>query len=762
MAVAAAENGQTGALETADDAGPGGEGLVKRWMLELALAAKIEAGWRKNAEDACKRFRDEAAEPKGAQAGRALGTRFNILRSNVETLAPALYNATPKPDVRRRFRDPDPLGKVVAQALERAISFQIDTGDFDGALRLAVKDALLPGRAVTRLRYEPTLVAQKGDDGEPAGETKAWESVCCEHVQWRDFRRGPGRTWDEVTWIAFRHFLRREEAVEQFGDLAKSIALDATPDHIDDEPKKEGDGGPDPDVFKRLLVWEVWNKDERRVLFIAPSFKDKPLKVEDDPLGLDGFFPIPRPLYACEQTETLVPVEDYRAYRDQARELDRITARITKLIEACKARGAYDSTIPEIAEVMKGDDNALIPAENVTALIERGGLDKAIWMLPIEQIAKVLAELYAQRDQIKQTIYEITGISDILRGATDARETAAAQNIKSQWGTLRVQQRQREVQRYARDLVRMMAEIIGEHFSPATLQQMTGLTLDGGAWAQVMQVIRSDAMRSYRVDIETDSTVAGDVQAAQQNASEFVQGVTGLFAALGPAVQAGAVPMAFGATLLAGFSQLFKLPRTVTDAIEDLAAQPPQPPQQQGPDPAAQQAAADAAAKQRRRDGARARDGAHRQRCEGSRGPAPARPRKGHADAAQGEGAGPEGPRPRVRELETHGKLQLDVARINDGVAARGEEREAAAAERQPEQDAAGAVQQMADRVEEILGGVLSKAEEVGSAIAELAEEARSPREIVRGPDGKATGVKVGGKVRQIARGDDGRVSGLT
>ena len=67
------------------------------------------------------------------------------------------------------------------------------------------------------------------------------------------------------------------------------------------------------------------------------------------------------------------------------------------------------------------------------------------------------------------------GISDILRGSTNASETATAQQIKSQWGSMRLKRIQADVANFIRDLIRLQAEIIGEQFQPETLKSMTGL-----------------------------------------------------------------------------------------------------------------------------------------------------------------------------------------------------------------------------------------------------------------------------------------------
>ena len=53
------------------------------------------------------------------------------------------------------------------------------------------------------------------------------------------------------------------------------------------------------------------------------------------------------------------------------------------------------------------------------------------------------------------------------------------------------------------------------------------------------------------------------------------------------------------------------------------------------------------------------------------------------------------------------------------------------------------------------------RVEQVMQVMQELRTEYESPAEIVRGPDGKAQGVKRGNKVRKIVRGQDGRAIGL-
>lgn len=603
---------ESASLEKPSDAGQGSSGQVRRWLLELQLSDKEEKTWRKLAGKVLERYRGEVKRDDAFQRTR---DTFNILWPNTETLTSSLYNSTPVPDVRRRFRDADPTGKIVAEILERSLSFALDVYDFDALMQAVVLDAVLPGRGLARVRYRPSFGPEPMQDAQgpvlnPQGEPVypvVYEEVSCEHVQWDAFRRGPGKRWTEVPWIAFRHSMTREELVESFGPVGNEVKLSEPPD---DDVKREED----PEVrgiWKTAEVWEIWDKTRREVLFLAKSYKAKPLKVGRDPLGLKQFFPIPEPLYSIRQTDSLVPLPEFMQYETLADELDRVTARINKIIRGLKLRGIYDSTVSEFRKLFEADDNELIPAENVVSLMEKGGLEKSIWMLDIGKPAQVLVQLYQYREVLKNAIYEITGISDILRGATVASESATAQNLKSQWGTLRLQHRQKEVARFCRDLIRLKAELIAEKFQPQTLMLITGLqfpsrseqqalqmqvktaeamqqpvppdmrlALSRPVWEDIERVLRDDALRSFSIDIETDSTIAAQLSQDQRNVTELLTATGQFMQSMSGPMQAGILPVEVVKELLLSILRRFKFGNAVEDALEKLKAPVPEIPKE--------------------------------------------------------------------------------------------------------------------------------------------------------------------------------------
>ncbi len=586
-------------LEKPSDIGKDPQAIARRWKIELSLADKREKEWRNTAKEIYKLYTPESPERNS----------FNILWPNTETLRQALYNAAPEPQCKRRYADEDPIGAKVGEVLTRSLEFAIDCSDFDKVCQSLVLSMLLNGRAVSWERYVPDIRSDEQSSMGQGYEEIEWEQVVSEKVQYDDFRiLCAAKTWDDVTAIARRHTLNRRSLIEKFGEeIGGAVKLDSVDlDNMGDAPES--------DLFKTAEVWEIWDKESKAVYFINKSHP-VPLKMERDPLELSGFFPTPRPLYAIENDNSLIPACLYTQYEQQAKELNKISQRINKLVDALRLRGVYDATLSEISQIMKSGDNDLIPSQNVTALIERGGLDKAIWMMPIDMAAMVLKELYIQRDASKSVIYEITGISDIMRSASDPKETFGAQRIKTQWGTQRLQRMQKEVQRYIRDVLRLKAEIISKKFQMETLEQMTMVKLphqmevdqkkqmlmmqyqqaamaaqqqgqqpppppqmppDPITWEAVMQHIQDDTARAYHIDIETDSTISATQDSDMEGLKVTIGGIVEIINGFAPAVQAGAVPIEVVKALIGVVVRRAKMGSAVEEAIEKVVKPAPQ------------------------------------------------------------------------------------------------------------------------------------------------------------------------------------------
>ncbi len=549
--------------------------MGQKWLEKIRAAEKRDESWKKDAEAASKAFLNDN---ESDDSGKVYD--FNILHSNVETIAPAVYNSTPIPDVRERFRtgDDNPesaISRLVAQVIERAIMVQIDDGALDSEMEFAVQDALVAGRGIIRLRFdademeipgEPVIDPMTGapaidEMGQPMmGEPQvqiANERLAFEVVSWRDYREGPARRWEDVPWVAYRHCIPWEEVQGmQDEQIKEALAVGGTDTANSEQPSADAD----------TFLWEVWCKETRTVKMIV-DHSGEVLSITDDPMGLPQFFCQSKPLQPVTASGRRTPVVPFSVYKKLADELDTISRRIIAITSGLKVRGLIVGDAASLEALAQAGDNTLIPIANLEGLAQTGGLDNAITWWPVEQAVKVLRELYINRETTKNMIYEITGISDIVRGQGKASETATAQEIKSQWGSLRIRKLQRMVERAVREVFVLCSEVISSKFSPETLQQMTGIEIPPEA-AQML----SAPLDHYRIDVESDSTVRADLSRRKGEMGEFLQGTAAFFSTMAPVVAQAPSMAGPVAEMYAAFARQFSLGKQAEDAIEQMSA----------------------------------------------------------------------------------------------------------------------------------------------------------------------------------------------
>lgn len=553
------------------------DSTVARWVREIDAYDRAMQGWTKRGKEITKIYADQS--PPGDQARE--DRRFAILWSNVETIRPALYARTPQATASRRYKDNDPIAKAASEILERALNYALDANDFDGTLTDVVQDLLLPGRGTLWVRYEPSMRTVQIPGAEPF-EQLDYERVIAEYVDWRDFGHTLARTWREVRAVWRRTYLTKEQLRRRFPKAWSKVPLDH-------KPTSEGqEGSTDaPTAVAKATVYEIWSREDQKVYFISKGMKE-PISVEDPFLHFDGFFPCPRPVYSSRTTKSLIPTPDYVYYQDQAEEIDKLTERIGKLGDALKLAGVYPADEKGSNGIERlldpTTDNMLIPIDRWAAFADKGGIKGVIEWLPIDVVVQVMQGCIEARKQLIEDVYQITGISDILRGVSEASETATAQNIKSQWGSLRIRDRQKEVARFARDTIRLMGEVIAEVFQPETLAQMTGMQPD----EQTMGLLRNNMVRCFRIDIETDSTIEPNEAEEKQGAVEFVGMVGEFLQQAGPIAAQAPQMMPMLGEMLMFVVRKFRAGRSLEDVIEQTMgvmaqqAMQPKPPQ---PDP---------------------------------------------------------------------------------------------------------------------------------------------------------------------------------
>lgn len=599
--------------------------LATYWLNQLQYCERKYKRFWTRGEQIIKRYKNKRSYM--SQSIPLTQKRMNVLWANVQTQMPVLFSQVPKANVQRRNKDRNPVGRMAAMVLERCLTNSMDMQPFDYTIEQNVQDLLLPGHSVSMTEY----VAQV--EQEQVGQQEARTR----YVHWKDWVTNIARNWEEVWFWAYKSYLTRAEVKallvrtgskqERVDAVGRDIVLDHREDKSDD------------DSNAKATVWCIWDKNSKQVLHVATGYPREPLAVMPPPVSFADFFPIPRPLQATTASDSTMPVPDYDQYQDQADNIDLLVQRINRLIKSLRMRGAYAADMDSLKQLAENSsDQDMVPIDNWQLLMDKGGLEKALVWWPLEKIAQTLVWCYETLEKEIQIMYQVTGMSDIMRGATDPNETATAQQIKGQYAAVRTRDRQRDVQRYIRDIIRLQAEIISEHFTLQSLQAMSSLqlltnqqkatiqkyqaymqqyqqqaqqmaaqgmqpppppnipaptpdmmkALQEPTWEDIMALLRNEKLRGFVIDVETDSTVEADQMLEQQKAEQFITAVTQFMTAALPIIQAAPQTADMLGEMLQYGARQFRagdaLETTIEETVEKIkqfAEQPKPPPPDQ-------------------------------------------------------------------------------------------------------------------------------------------------------------------------------------
>lgn len=596
----------------------GKDGIVELWTKELENASEHEKNWRNEASKNFEIYKDEYNNTQGESK------RYNVFWSNTQTLKPLVFSKLPNPNITQRFPDENEVAKLASEMMERSIDLYLNDSNTDVVIGKCRDDLLIGGRGVARICYDPEDVIEVGEEKEEIIDAST-KKCRIDYVDWRDFRMSPANEWSKVRWVAFRHYKTRDELVEDYGNIGKTVSLNKS--RLDCLENNSNDDN--NDLLKVAEVWEIWDKETRKVYFVTCGGDGKLLSEEEDPYNLKGFFPMPAPLGSSANPNTLLPIPLYRYYKSQAEELNSVDERIKSLIKQCRFTGVYNSIaeVSDIEALFNGEDGSFQPLKGT------GGLQKASDMVmfkPLNELIATIRELQNHKVEILNSIRDITGISDIVRGVSIASETATAQNIKSNFAISRIQPIQKEVEYWSRDLIRLESELIIENYSIDELIEMTNLKvidinkiaqdardrlrllmieaeaqidpndpeaqqkmeilkqqaekgfketlkqplqeLKGYAatpeqLAELTKMVKDDKMRTFNISVETDSTIRIDQQQEKQERVEYITAISNFSNAFFPLTQAGIItPEAFQ-QLMMFISKPFKVGRTVEEAL---------------------------------------------------------------------------------------------------------------------------------------------------------------------------------------------------
>lgn len=485
--------------------------------------------------------------------------RVNIWWSIIQTFMPAYYARTPQCEGQERDRLGDIVDAVVMQAQVNATQYQLkEAQNIDRAVLKALEHYLIGGRGVLWERYDAKFekeaeqfavkhnelgqpvylddntpipsdkIVQTSESGEQFLEEQ-WEQIkeekaLTEVVHYKDYLHSAGRFESEIWWKARRHYLTREELNERFGEeIGKDVPL--THGESDKELLKIQ---AERHNLKKAEVWEIWSKKHNKVFYICTNYQDKFLEEGEPLIRFPDFWPC-SVISATENADSVIPVSDFAIIKDQLLEFERLTTRIHAVIEAIRTNFAYDKLIGDNLEALFQGDLRGIPINNWNQSHQgRGGLSAMMDFAPVDPFINALRVFIDTRDKVKAEIYEQTGNSDLVRGASSPDETASAQQLKSQYLSLRFELRQRTFQAFVQEAVRNKSEVVRQAFTEEAYYQcarIDQLEQQGVPYELILERLKSDNQYKYRVAIQTDSMVALDEQAERAQRVDFLSSI---------------------------------------------------------------------------------------------------------------------------------------------------------------------------------------------------------------------------------------------
>lgn len=599
---------------------------VAAWDAKIVDAMDKSKPWWKDSQQSVDEFLGEASVYEGANKTSKKRSKYPIWWSSIKTVQPALYSRTPNTVANALISDAeDAVARLASTCLEHLAKSLMQSVPFDRVMYYARDMYLHSGRTAPRVCFKATFLKeiiqekvyvnpdiqpldgntqyQQDEQGiytivEREEETLDTTSVNLEPMNFKDVLHNPSaRHQEEVDWMAFKSLMDKEDATERFGEKAEFLKYNYS--STTDEQKEAGKNK----VDELACIWEIWDKRKKRVYWFSQEYKVDFLDVKDDPYGLVGFFPMPAFMLGTVGGDSLYPIPDYIQLEPLINQLNGMFSRYRSLIIALKRKGVFDSNVTELGALADSTSEAeYIGIKNFADLIRDGdGLNRLVAHFPTNEFSTAIVELSNVIQDFEQKFYEQYGIPDILRGTSDPRETAAAQQQKGRFVSLRFSAIQREFQRIARDSIELMLDLALKLFPEQKLADMMGFAYfkeeEQQLLPQVLELLRNDSQRQMRIDIETDSTITMNEQAEAEQRNTLAQTLfDGLNSMKGLTQENPALLPVVGETILyviKGLRNGKQVEGTLSGVIKKML-EPPPPAEPPPPDPALQKVQLDA------------------------------------------------------------------------------------------------------------------------------------------------------------------------
>ncbi|MCK9623031.1 MAG: hypothetical protein M0R47_21150, partial [Methylobacter sp.] len=149
-----------------------------------------------------------------------------------------------------------------------------------------------------------------------------------------------------------------------------------------------------------------------------------------------------------------------------------------------------------------------------------------------------------------------------------------------------VMQTQQVMQAAQQIQAQYQGQIDPQQIPPQLQQQLQQAqqTLQQIKWSDVLGLLRNDMQRSYKIDIETNSTVLPEATEDKNKMNEALQALSGFIKEALPVVQQGLLPFDGFKAILLKIARQFEFGEEIEGILDSMQQPPPPPPENQKPD----------------------------------------------------------------------------------------------------------------------------------------------------------------------------------
>jgi hypothetical protein len=462
---------------------------------------------------------------------------------------PLLYSRTPVPIGKDTTGGDDPNGRTAAILRERLAKGIMKSFDFNAAMEAARDDLLITDLGTTRAYYEAKVVEEPATeaveiltdelgeflgyataDGKdvPEEEVKededgfyrelgttasvTMERVFLDKVAFSDVYFDPdAKDWGKVRRMAWAYDYTQDEYDRIFGRDSRKALSDTT-------VRKFGK------QRQVIRVFECWDDFDQSVVwwpihgndFIKPKgLADLDQDPDSNLYGLEKFFPCVPPLIRNSSTDEFYPACEYYQLYDLIQEIHVLASRRYALARAIRVRLMYDNSVPELKELISelGETDGIgVPNLSQTLAAGQGSLANLVQYMPVAELLNGLKNTTEVFEDRLMRFWQLSGVSDLLQGQTDATErTYGEQQLKAKYALNQIAEDQRKMQEFARANIELLCEMALKNFSDESLDRyIVPQTLDAthrGRYQVALALLKDDKKCRFRIEIETDSTI---------------------------------------------------------------------------------------------------------------------------------------------------------------------------------------------------------------------------------------------------------------